>query len=170
MHLVPAPGWDAPGTRLPSTDIHQRGEPRLTGKLHLLTCSKAESRWGKGVLQLHIKGEAGRPQRHCRVLTRQGTGLCPRCFRKDHGSQGLECGTKPVSLKHHWAGEAALGPGVPPGTQRLLTFPAKGDVSSERELLLLSMVFQSREARAEVGGVAQWIEHLPSPGFHLSTV
>lgn len=86
MHLVPAPGWNSPGTRLPSTDIHQRGEPRLTGKLHLLTFSKAESRWGKGIMQLHVKGEAGRPQRHCGVLTKQGTGLCPRCFRKDHGS------------------------------------------------------------------------------------
>lgn len=117
MHLVPAPGWDAPGTRLPSTDIHQRGEPRLTGKLHLLTCSKAESRWGKGVLQLHVKDEAGRPQRHCGVLTRKGTGLCPRCFGKDHGSRGLECGTKPVSLKHQtgrgkllWAMEFLLAP------------------------------------------------------------
>lgn len=86
MHLVPAPGWDAPGTRLPSTDIHQRGEPRLTGKLHLLMCFKAESRWGKGIMQLQSRVRLTDPRSVVGVLTRQGTGLCPRCFRKDHGS------------------------------------------------------------------------------------
>lgn len=86
MHLVPAPGWDAPGTRLLSTDIHQRGEPRLTGKLHLLTCFKAESRWGKGIMRLQSRVRLTDPRSVVGVLTRQGTGLCPRCFRKDHGS------------------------------------------------------------------------------------
>lgn len=179
MHLVPAPGWDAPGTRLPSTDIHQRGEPRLTGKLHLLTGSKAESRWGKGILQLRIKGETGRPQRHCGVLTRQGTGLCPRCFRKDHGSPWT--GMWDQACEHEasgWGEGVALLPLALPGPWSSSWHPKTAHFPSKRGCLIRKGIIaavhgvsvRSREARAGVGGVAQWIERLPSAGFHLSTV
>lgn len=156
MHLVPAPGWDAPGTRLPSTDIHQRGEPRLTGKLHLLMCFKAESRWGKGIMQLQSRVRLTDPRNVVGVLTRQGTGLCPRCFRKDHGSPrtGMwdqACETEvsrlgrrgcSAALGAAWALEFLLSPKDCSLSQQKGMFHQKGRLS-----LLLSLVFQSGPER-----------------------
>lgn len=128
---------------------------------------------GEGHNAAAVKGEADRPQKRCGSPHKARNRLVSQVLQE--GSRVTVDWTKPVSLKCQ-TGEgrgAALGPGVPPGTQRLFTFPAKGDVSSERAVVIAAVhgvSVRSREARAGVGGVAQWIERLPSAGFHLSIV